>query len=96
MKKVEIIANQSIQPDVVDALNALQIGDRYTVIPNILGSGSTGGRFGTTVWPEYNFMMVLYVDDDKVEPLARCCRKIKELFPDEGIKMVAWEAELFV
>ncbi len=96
MKRVEIIANNSIQDDVVEALEAIGIADRYTIIPSVLGNGSTGGRFGTTIWPEYNFVMILYIENDKIEPLKRCCQKIKDYFPGEGIKMATSDIEVLV
>lgn len=94
MKRVEITANHSIQLDLFDALDDCGLRDRYTLIPSLLGEGSNGGRLGSPVWPEENFMLLLYIDESKVEPLFRNCKVIKEKFPEEGLKMAVSDVDL--
>lgn len=94
--KIEIIANNSIKSDLFDALAALGLNKRYTLIPDVEGMGSCGGRLGTPIWPEHNFILILYVEDSQIEPLRRCCEKIKKNFPDEGLKLTSWKVDILL
>jgi hypothetical protein len=47
---------------------------------------------GTHVWPEINFLVISYIDDAIAEKVKEEIQKIKEQFPDEGIKLFMVEA----
>lgn len=94
LNKIEIVANNSIKADLFDALNALGLDKRYTLISDVEGFGSNGGRLGSNIWPELNFILILYLDDAQTKLVAKCCKKIKESFPDEGLKMTSWKVEI--
>ena len=89
MKRVEIIANHSIEVDVFDALKSIGIENRYTLIPGVLGEGSNGGRLGTPIWPEENFLLILYLEDEICNKLFKNLTLVKKRFPEEGLKMVS-------
>ncbi|HCC37976.1 MAG TPA: hypothetical protein DEQ14_10375 [Treponema sp.] len=87
MIRIEIIANHSVEENILEALRAEGAGKYYTKYPGILGVGSSGPRMGDAVWPEENFALVIWCEEDEVKAIERAVAKIKEQFPDEGIKI---------
>lgn len=86
MTRIEIIANRSVQDDVVERLEAVIEGFYYTVIPVVQGRGRQARRLGSSTWPEENFLLLAYVDDDAAAAARRAVSGVKERFPTEGIK----------
>jgi hypothetical protein len=87
MIRIEIFANHSVEEDILDALAKEQVGKYYTKIPNIYGVGSSGPRKGDAVWPEENFSLVIWCEQDEAEIIKRVIEGVKEKFHDEGIKL---------
>jgi len=87
MKRVEIIANRSVQEDIMEALAAAQVAKHYTLLPIVHGSGRQGRRTGETVWPEENFDLVVYCEEEEERAIERAVATVKEHFPHEGIKV---------
>ena len=63
MKRIEIIANRSIEGDLHDALKEAGAAQHYTKIPVVHGVGNSGPRMGDHIWPEENFIMIVYCED---------------------------------
>ncbi|MCL2411624.1 MAG: hypothetical protein FWC97_08280 [Treponema sp.] len=91
MIRVEIIANRSVEENILEALAKEGVGKFYTMIPNVLGVGACGPRMGTAVWPEENFSLVIWCDEYEARAIAEVIAKIKEKFPGEGIKLFGLE-----
>jgi hypothetical protein len=89
MIRVEIFANNSVEEDILDALAKEQVGKYYTKIPNIYGVGSSGPRKGDAVWPEENFSLVIWCEEDEAEIIKQVIDTVKQKFHDEGIKLFA-------
>ncbi|MDR2029462.1 MAG: hypothetical protein LBP93_07990 [Treponema sp.] len=87
MIRVEIIANHSVEENILEALAAEKAGKYYTKYPNVYGVGSTGPRMGDAIWPEENFAMVIWCEEEEARGIARAVAFVKERFPDEGIKL---------
>ena len=87
MIRIEIFANHSVEEDILDALAKEQVGKYYTKIPNIFGVGSSGPRMGDAVWPEENFSLVIWCEQDEAEIIKQVINGVKEKFHDEGIKL---------
>jgi len=87
MTRIEIFANHSVEEDILDALAKEQVGKYYTKIPNIYGVGSSGPRMGDAVWPEENFSLVIWCEQDEAEIIKKVIEGVKEKFHDEGIKL---------
>ncbi|MDR1587428.1 MAG: hypothetical protein LBS57_08240 [Treponema sp.] len=87
MIRVEIIANHSVEENILDALAKAGVGKYYTKFPNILGVGSSGPRMGDAIWPEENFVLVFWCEEEEARAIARAAAGVKESFPDEGIKV---------
>jgi hypothetical protein len=93
MKRLEIIANRSVQQDIVEGLEAAIDNFFYTLLPTVHGRGRRQRRMGTPIWPEENFLLIGYVDDAAAETAARTMARIKKDFPDDGIKLFVVPAE---
>jgi hypothetical protein len=87
MIRVEIIANQSVEENILEAMAREQVGKFYTKIPNIFGVGSSGPRMGDAIWPEENFSLVIWCEKEEALGIKRAIDSVKEKFPDEGIKL---------
>ena len=87
MTRIEIIANHSVEENILEALRKEDAGKHYTKYPGIFGVGSAGPRMGDAVWPEENFALVIWCDEDEVRAIERAIALVKERFPGEGIKM---------
>ena len=87
MIRVEIIANQSVEENILDALKYEGVGKYYTKYPNILGVGSSGPRMGDSVWPEENFVLIIWCDDEEARKIEQAVAFVKSRFPDEGVKI---------
>jgi hypothetical protein len=87
MIRIEIIANHSVEENILDALKAEGAGKYYTKYPNIFGAGSSGPRMGDAIWPETNFAMVIWCDEEEARAIGRAVDKVKRQFPNEGVKV---------
>lgn len=92
MKRIEIIANRSIEEDMFEAFDKVGIAQHYTKVPIVVGVGNSGPRMGDHIWPEENFMLIVYCEDDEAAAIHREIEKLKEFFETEGIKI--FEIEL--
>ena len=87
MYRAEIVANQSIQDDLIELLEATIPDILYTVIPLVQGRGKDDRKLGNTTWPETNFLLFSYIDDSKVESVRAIVSALKSKFESEGIKL---------
>jgi hypothetical protein len=87
MRRIEIVANQSVEENILEALAKENAGKHYTKIPHILGVGTSGPRMGDSVWPEENFIMIIWCEDDEARAIKRAVASVKQKFKDEGIKL---------
>ena len=87
MIRIEIIANHSVEENILEALKKEGIGKYYTKYPGVFGVGSAGPRMGDAVWPEENFVMVIWCEEEEARAIQRAVAGVKEKFPGEGIKV---------
>ena len=87
MKRVEIIANRSVESEIIEALEEAVEDFFYTMFPQAHGKGKTKYRLGTATWPELNFFLVSYLEDENAARVEEAIRSVKKLFPREGIKL---------
>ena len=87
MIRVEVIANRSVEENILDALRHENAGKFYTKYPNILGVGSSGPHMGDAIWPEENFIFVFWCGEEEASAIERAVISVKAKFPNEGIKM---------
>ena len=84
--RVEIIANQSIMSDLIGIVKGVGLDKSYTLIPTAHGSGNSGPRLGDGVWPEENFMLIIYCSLELEERLSARIADLKKEYSGEGIK----------
>ena len=94
MKRMELIANLSVEREIIESLEENIQDFYYTLIPELHGRGKTKYRLGTATWPEMNFLLVSYLDDIDASKALSVIREIKKRFPKEGIKLFLMEADL--
>lgn len=87
MIRLEIIANNSVEENIIEAFKDEGVGKYYTKIPGVHGVGNSGPRMGDAIWPEENFSLVIWCDEDEAQGIRQAIAKVKEIFPDEGIKL---------
>ena len=87
MIRIEIIANHSVEENIHEALVRENAGKYYTKYPGIFGVGSTGPRMGDAIWPEENFSLIIWCEEEEAQGVERAVASVKEKFPGEGIKI---------
>lgn len=91
MIRVEIFANRSVEEDIMEAFKEAQVANNYTKLPIVHGVGSSGPRMGDAIWPEENFSLVIWCQEEEAHTIAEAISHVKEKFPDEGIKLFGIE-----
>ena len=91
MRRIEIIANHSVEENVLESLKEHGVGKYYTLYPNVTGVGSCGPRMGDAVWPELNLALVIWCEEEEARGIALAIEDVKKKYPDEGIKIFGVE-----
>jgi hypothetical protein len=52
-----------------------------------MGVGRSGPKMGDAIWPEENFALVIWCEDEEARTIEQALAAVKERFPDEGIKL---------
>jgi hypothetical protein len=87
MLRIEVVANHSVEENVLEALKDQGAGKYYTLYPSVTGVGSSGPRMGDAIWPEENFALVIWCEEEEARRIARAMETVKEAYPGEGIKV---------
>ena len=85
MKRIEIIANQSVREELIEEIEAAIPDIEYTMIPIVHGKGKRKRKEGTRTWPETNFYLIVYTDEAGLAKAETAIADIRRRFPDEGI-----------
>ena len=93
MRRIEIIANKSVEADLLDALTRKGVAGYHTRIPEVYGVGNSGPRQGDHVWPEANVVLVVYCSEEEAAQIRDAVRELKRFFKDEGITVFECAAE---
>lgn len=86
LKRVEIIANHSVEQDIMDILEVKKLAGHFTKIPSVHGRGDADPKRGDHIWPEENFILIIYSEDNQARMIENAMDEIRENFPDEGIR----------
>jgi nitrogen regulatory protein PII len=86
LKRVEIIANHSVEQDIMDALEQKQLAGYFTKIPSVHGRGNADPKRGDHIWPEENFILIIYCENENASIIENLMEKLREDFPEEGIR----------
>ncbi|MFP3041357.1 hypothetical protein LQZ19_05990 [Treponema primitia] len=93
MKRLEVMANRSVQEEIITGLEEAMPDFYYTFIPVVHGRGRTQYRMGTPTWPEENFMLISYLHDEDAQRAREIITEVKHRFPEEGIKVFFVDGE---
>jgi hypothetical protein len=96
VKRVELIANQSVKDELLEALGAALPALEYTLIPTVQGSGRGKRKLGTRTWPETNFLLISYMADEEAGEAKAAVAGVARRFPGEGIYAAVSDAEPIV
>ncbi len=89
MTRLEIIANNSVEADIRDALNRVEQDFHFSRLNAVHGRGGSDPKEGNAVWPEENFIYIIYTDDETAGKFLEALREVKKQFTLEGIKVFA-------
>ena len=92
MKRIEIIGNRSIEEDLFDTFKKKDIVKSYTKVPIVHGVGTSGPKRGDHIWPEENFLIIVYCSESEAKKILSAVKEVKSYFKDEGLKL--FESEL--
>ena len=87
MYRVEIISNQSVQDDIIELLEQEIPSLQYSILPDVQGRGNKAKKLGDTVWPEMNFILFAYVQEEDAKKMKAIIDAVKNKFPGEGISI---------
>jgi hypothetical protein len=84
--RLEIIANHSMRDEIIADLKAVECHN-FTEIPIAYGEGRQDPKHGDGVWPENNFIIIIYNTKEVTDAIMESIQSLKEIYPKEGIKM---------
>ena len=87
MKRIELIANRSVEDEIISSLEHRIADFYYTLLPTVHGRGKSTYRLGTSTWPEENFMVISYLNDHDALMAEAVVEDVKVRFPEEGIRL---------
>lgn len=87
LRRCEIIANQSVEDDIIELLEKTIPDFEYTIDENLYGRGKSSRKLGNSVWPEMNFVLTAYISSDFEASVRDCVNQVKQKFPHEGINL---------
>ncbi|GMO48838.1 MAG: hypothetical protein Ta2G_05210 [Termitinemataceae bacterium] len=85
--RIEVIANHSVEENIFDEFTVEGVCKHYTKLNNQHGVGTSGPRMGDAVWPEENFILTVWCEEEEALGIERALKRVKARFPGEGIKM---------
>lgn len=85
LKRVEVIANHSVEQDIMDVLELKGMASHFTKIPSVHGRGDADPKRGDHIWPEENFILIVYCDDNQATIIEKAMEEVRKSFPNEGI-----------
>lgn len=89
MIRVEIIANQSVEDDIIENLEKKLPELEYTILTGVHGKGKTSHKLGSNIWPEENFVLYTYTEDQNGAKIREVVEAVRARFPREGISIFA-------
>ncbi len=68
--RIEIISNVSLELDILECMEKIEqeLGEPiyYSKIENVYGKGKKGEKHGNGVWPEENFILIIYTSNKSI------------------------------
>lgn len=93
MKALFIIVEQALEPDVLAVFERLRI-EHYTSWGNVKGSGRTGRKDGSPIWPGLNMVFLVLLDEPRVPTLVGELERLRDSLPlQPGLRVFSTQAE---
>jgi len=91
-----IVYEDGIDGDITGLLEE-QGAAGYTKVYQVEGRGDTSGpKLGTPIWPGFNNLLFVAVEEEVVEPLTQALRELQASYRKRpGLKIFAWPMEVF-
>ena len=87
MKMLLAVGNEELLPEMRRIVDEHEVHG-YTEFTGLAGSGTTGRRMGTRVWPGRVALVLTAVGDDKLEALVDAFRAFCDAcYPTQGIRV---------
>ncbi|MHC6203694.1 PG0541 family transporter-associated protein [Breznakiellaceae bacterium SP9] len=91
MLRIEIVANHSVEENIMDALKDAGVAKHFTKYPTVFGVGNAGPHMGDAIWPEENFALVIWCEYAEAVSIEEALAAVKKQFTNEGIKIFGLE-----
>ena len=85
MIKLEIIANQALEDQLLDIMPMNNGRPCYTMLKQVDGAGFSGLCLGNEVWPEENVMFILFLNEEELNTVKEQLAGIRRKFPLLGL-----------
>lgn len=87
MIRLEIISNNTIELDLIEELESINKDIHYSKISAVHGKGNSSTKKGDAIWPEENFIFIIYCDEEIAKLYIDSVATLKKRFKQEGIKV---------
>lgn len=95
LRLVMAVVDQALEPDVRDVFRELGI-QHYTSWTNVRGSGETGIKRGTPVYPGLNTIFLVVFEEERVRAFVERMHEVRDSFPlRPGMKIIVIPAEMY-
>lgn len=95
MLKVEIIFDESLLREVQMILKQSSI-PYYTLVENVKGMGTSGGKFGNSTAPGQNLLLLAVLKEEQAKTLLHAIRRFKELNPKLGVHTIVSDVKEWI
>lgn len=85
MKKLEIVISQAIEEDFFALCKKKHVAGSYTKINDVCGEGYQVPKMGTSVWPQFNNMIIIVCSEEEASEISKIIIEIRAQFPDDGL-----------
>lgn len=90
-----IIVESSAEPDVIAALEALDIV-HYTRFADVAGHGETGRKDGTAIFPGLNTVIMAAIAAERVSPMVEALHRVRDSFlVTPGLKIIVTDCVMY-
>jgi len=83
--RLELIANRAVEDDLYDLFKKQELNPYFTRLGEVQGFGNSGARKGDHIFPEENFLLIFYCDEQTAQSITDSVLELKRIFPAEGI-----------
>jgi len=87
MNRIEIIANVALEEDLFELMKSKGAGKYYTRMNNVHGEGCTEPKMGSAVWPEENFVLIMFCEEEETNILKESVLELRSAHQLTGIQM---------